>query len=480
MRTSPASTMRLLAYLSPLLLTACGIAFQAKPIPQQQNIDTIQQATPAADGFKTFVATQSPQTPWPIDAWDLDSLTLSALYFHPALKVAKSDYAVALAGITSAGLRPQVGLNGQLSHSNRANGDISPWSYGLQVDIPVITANKRQINIDIAQYQADIAKILISETAWTLRQQLSLDLILLAEQQAMQGSLSRLQKAQQSLLAAYQKRLDYGVAGKSDVLPIRLQHDQSAWQLQQLTLQIRQTEQKILHDAGLTEQHNLPLNIAPIPLSQILKARFAQSQAYADAPTIQNTALTNRMDIQRGLAQYAKAESQLRLEMAKRYPDLSLSPGMIYEYGDRVWSLGIGTMLNLLNKSSDLWAHAEQVRQNEAVRFYALQHQVIQLSEQTFIKYRDSANLLVTLTHEYEQQSRRKAQLENQWHQGLIDKTEYLQTEIQFYSAQQRLITQQANVMRALQEIENVMQKPIALSQRATTFANQQQEAPAK
>jgi len=465
--------MRLLAYVSPLLLTACGIAFQANPIPQQQNIETIQQATPTQDGFKTFVQTQSPQTTWPIQAWDIDSLTLSALYFHPVLKVAKSDYAVALAGITSAGLRPQVGLNGHLSHSNRANGDINPWAYGLQVDIPVITANKRQINIEIAQYQADIAKIQISETAWMLRQQLSMDLIQLAEQQAMQANLARLQKSQEALLAAYQKRLDLGMAGNADVLPIRLQRDQSAWQLQQLTLQIRQTEQKILHDAGLTEQNNLPLTIAPIQLSQLLKSRFAQSQTYADAATIQHYALTNRMDIQRGLAQYAKAESQLKLAMAKRYPDLSLNPGIAYEYGDKIWGLGIGTMLNLLNKSSDLWAQAEQVRQNEATRFYALQHQVIQLSEQSLIRYRGAANLLVTLTREYEQQSNRKAQLEKQWRQGLIDKTEYLQTEIQFYSAQQRLITQQANVMRSLQEIENVMQKPIALSQREMASANQ-------
>lgn len=465
--------MRLLAYVLPLLLTACGIAFQANPIPQQQNIETIQQATPTQDGFKTFVQAQSPQTTWPIQAWDIDSLTLSALYFHPVLKVAKSDYAVALAGITSAGLRPQVGLNGHLSHSNRANGDINPWAYGLQVDIPVITANKRQINIEIAQYQADIAKIQISETAWMLRQQLSMDLIQLAEQQAMQANLARLQKSQEALLAAYQKRLDLGMAGNADVLPIRLQRDQSAWQLQQLTLQIRQTEQKILHDAGLTEQNNLPLTIAPIQLSQLLKSRFAQSQTYADAATIQHYALTNRMDIQRGLAQYAKAESQLKLAMAKRYPDLSLNPGIAYEYGDKIWGLGIGTMLNLLNKSSDLWVQAEQVRQNEATRFYALQHQVIQLSEQSLIKYRGAANLLVTLTREYEQQSNRKAQLEKQWRQGLIDKTEYLQTEIQFYSAQQRLITQQANVMRSLQEIENVMQKPIALSQREMASANQ-------
>ena len=472
--------MRALACLCPLLLVACGIPYQAQPIQQQQNIETIHQATPTQEGFKQFVLSQYPQTGWPINAWDIDSLTLSALYYHPTLKVAKSDYAVALAGITSAGLRPQIGLNGQLDKSNQANGDLSPWAYGLQVDIPIITANKRQINIDIAKYQADIAKIFISEAAWMLRQQLSLDLILLAEQQTLQASLTKLQKSQADLLNAYQKRLDIGVAGKSDLLPIRLQHDQAAWQLQQLTLQIRQTEQKIMHDAGLTDQNNAKLQIAPVNISQVLKARFDEPQSYQDAKTIQHYALTNRMDIQRGLAQYAKAESQLRLAMAKRYPDFSLSPGILYEYGDKIWSLGIGSMLNLLNKSSDLWAHAEQLRQNEATRFYALQHQVIQLSEQTYLKYRDAANLLITMTHEYAQHSSRKQQLENQWRSGLIDKTEYLQAEIQFYAAQQRLVTQQANVLRALQEIENVMQKPILLSQQTTTFAIQKQQAPAK
>jgi outer membrane protein, heavy metal efflux system len=472
--------MHYLACFCPLLLAACGIAYQAQPIQQQQNIENIQQASPTQEGFKEFVRTQYPQTVWPITSWDIDRLTLSALYFHPALKVAKSDYAVALAGITSAGLRPMVGLNGQLSHSNQANGDINPWAYGLQVDIPFITANKRQINIDIAQYQADIAKIFVSESAWMLRQQLSLDLITLAEQQALHSSLTKLQKSQADLLNAYQKRLDLGVAGKSDVLPIRLQHDQAAWQLQQLTLQIKQTQQKIMHDAGLTDQQNVYLNIAPLNISQILKARFDQPQTYQDAKTIQHYALTNRMDIQRGLAQYAKAESQLRLEMAKRYPDISLSPGILYEYGDRIWALGIGGMLNLLNKSSDLWAYAEQVRQNEATRFYALQHHIIQLSEQTYLKYRDTANLLITMTQEYTQQSSRKQQLESQWRKGLIDKTEYLQTEIQFYAAQQRLVIQQANVLRALQEIENVMQKPLLLSEQSMTFAINTQEAPLK
>lgn len=458
--------MRLFVFVTPWLLAACGMVYQAKPIQPEDNIVSIQQATPTQEGFHAFVATQAPEQSWPITQWDIDTLTLSALYFHPSLTLAKSDYAVALAGITSAGLRPQVGLNGQLSRSNQANGDINPFSYGLQVDLPIVTANKRQINIEIAQHQADIAKINVSEAAWLLRQQISVDLILLAEQQAMQANLTKLQAAQKSLLEAYQKRLDIGVAGNADMLPIRLQHDQSAYQLEQLRLQTQQTVQKILHDAGLTEAKGLRLDVQPLSLSQILKDRFAQSAAFADAATIQNTALTNRMDIQRGLALYAKAEAQLKLEMAKRYPDIALTPGILYEYGDKIWSLGIGGMLNMLNRNTDLWAQAEQVRQNEAVRFYALQHHVIQQAEQTHTKYRDAANLLVTLTLEYAKQQQRKTQLYTQWQRGLIDKVDYLQAEIQFYSAQQRLITQQANVMRALQDIENLMQKPIVLSQK--------------
>ncbi|MDP8567118.1 TolC family protein [Methylophilus aquaticus] len=451
-----------------------------RPIQQQQNIENITHATPSQEGFRQFLNNAYPQTSWPITSWDLDHLTLSALYYHPALKVAKSDYAVALAGITSAGLRPQIGLNSHLAQSNRANGDINPWSYGLQVDIPVITANKRQINIEIAQYQADIAKILMAETAWSLRQQLSMDMISLSEQRAMQWSLSRLHMAQANLLSAYQKRLDVGVAGKSEVLPIKLQHDQLSWQLQQLDTQIRQTEQKITHDAGLTDQQPAAIQIASVNLTQLLKMRLENQQQYKDAQTIQHYALTNRMDIQRGLAQYAKAESQLKLEMAKRYPNLSLSPGILYEYGDKIWSLGISSMLNLLNRSSDLWANAEQVRQNEAARFYALQHHVVQLSEQSYLKFHHATKLLITITEEFEQQVKRKQQLENQWRSGLIDKIEYLQAEIQLYSAQQRLVLQQANVLRALQEIENVMQKPLLLSESIHALDARKQEVQAQ
>lgn len=462
-----------------LTLPACSqVQFLAKPIPQQENQVSIHTADPTQEGFKQYLAVQSPETQWPIAQWDLNALTLSAWYFHPTLKVAKSDYAVALAGITAAGLRPQIGLNGLIGKSNQANGDIRPFLYNLQFDIPIVTNGKREINIEIARHQADVAKIQLGEKAWQLRYQLSADILDRAELMTTQSNLKQLQQAQFDLLHAFEKRLQTGMIGKAELLPIQLQYEQSKWQFAQNQIQLKQLEQKIVHDAGLTEQHLNTTSFASLDLSQLLirvieSAKHGASAPLANALNIQAVAMKNRMDIQRGLAQYAQAEAKLKLEIAKLRPDISLSPGVAYEFGDQVWSLGIGGLLNLLNRSSDLWKQAEAVRQNEADRFYALQHQIVQQCEQQHLNFIQSYQLLEQLEQEAQQQPQRLNTIEQQWKKGLIDKTEWLQSQVQFYHLNQRLISQRATVLRALLEIENTMQMPLLFA--ATSFTGNPQ-----
>jgi outer membrane protein, heavy metal efflux system len=466
------------------LLSACSqTRFVSKPIDSQENLQKIHASHPDQEGFKHYLAQQSPHTRWPVLQWDLQALSLSAWYFHPSLKVAKSDYAVALAAITQAGLRPQIGLNGLLSRSNQANGDINPFLYTLQFDIPVITNGKREINIEIARYQADMAKIQLSETAWQLRIQLATDALDRAEQLAMQANWQQLQHAQSELLNAYQKRLDAGMSGRAELLPIQLQYEQSQWQLSHSHIAVKQVEQKIVHDAGLTDSNlvdanpnladsnkgeaNLnPLQFNLPALRFLLDTQIKPAIQQSDSPLLssrqlQAYAMTNRMDIQRGLAQYAQAEAKLKLEIAKLKPDISLNPGVAYEFGDQIWSLGIGGLLNLLNPASTLWQQADAVRSNEADRFYALQHKLVQQCEQQTLAFRQAYHLLTQLENEEAQYPQRLRTLEQQWKSGLIDKTEWLQSQIQFYSLRQRLISQQATVLRAALEIENTMQVPL-------------------
>ena len=43
---------------------------------------------------------------WPLKSWDFDALTLAALYYHPSLEVARTQWQVALGGDKTAAQRP--------------------------------------------------------------------------------------------------------------------------------------------------------------------------------------------------------------------------------------------------------------------------------------------------------------------------------------------------------------------------------------
>jgi outer membrane protein, heavy metal efflux system len=447
-----------------LLLSCAGCtSYQAKPLDPSANVERIQNKQVQSASFEQFVKRLNPNVSWPIQTWDLTSLTYSALHHHSDLDVAKADYAVSLAAVKTAGIRQQVGVNGLVAKSNQANGDIRPWSYGLQIDLPIELGNKRKVQIEAALHQVEVAKINVAETAWRLRHQLSSDLINQTEIQALQANTQDMLQFQDALLASYEKRLSVGMTSKPELYQIKIQRDQTAWKLQQYIHQSAQIEQKIVHDAGLVSVTHL--DIQPLDIATWLDTQKTLFSQINGAQDVQHYALTNRMDIQRGIAMYAVAESKLKLEFAKKIPDISLSPGVLYEYGDRIWSLGIGSLLNLLNRPSTLTHEAEKIRDKEAASFMQLQQSVIQLSQSAYQDYQQSQLALAQLLQDQKLQPLWLDRMRHQWENGLIDKTEWLQSQLQVKSAQQRVIQQQIAVLRAMLALENVMQRPILLSE---------------
>jgi outer membrane protein TolC len=87
--------------------------------------------------------------------------------------------------------------------------------------------------------------------------------------------------------------------------------------------------------------------------------------------------LQGRSDIQSALAEYAAAEADLQLQIAKQYPDVHLSPGYQYDQGDNKWSLGVTFELPLLNQNQGPIAEARARRLESAARFTELQAKVI-------------------------------------------------------------------------------------------------------
>jgi len=77
---------------------------------------------------------------WPIEKWDLGTLTLAALYYHPSLEVARAQWHVAEAGIATAGARPNPTLTITPQYVANAAMGAPMWDITSALDWPIETA----------------------------------------------------------------------------------------------------------------------------------------------------------------------------------------------------------------------------------------------------------------------------------------------------------------------------------------------------
>jgi outer membrane protein TolC len=85
--------------------------------------------------------------------------------------------------------------------------------------------------------------------------------------------------------------------------------------------------------------------------------------------SIETLALTARPEMGRALAEYAAAESDVRLEVARQYPDLELGPGFIWDQGVHRWTLALAlpNLLGFRNRAAITEAAAARAAAGERV-----------------------------------------------------------------------------------------------------------------
>src|SRR5205085_3547392 len=93
--------------------------------------------------------------------------------------------------------------------------------------------------------------------------------------------------------------------------------------------------------------------------------------------SVQRTGLMNRLDVQRLLVEYAAADSDLRLQIARQYPDISLAPGYSFGEGAGSYLLGPGLTLPLFDRNRGPIAEAGAHRETAGARFLGAQASAI-------------------------------------------------------------------------------------------------------
>jgi outer membrane protein TolC len=133
---------------------------------------------------------------WPLESWDVNTLTLAALYFSSDMEMARARTQVAEAAVVTAGARPNPSLSVQ-------PGVPSPYLLGLSLDFPIETAGKRGYRIVRAQQLTTAARFDLTNAAWKVRSQVRrsfLDYIVAARDLDLLRAEERLQSRRVRLL----------------------------------------------------------------------------------------------------------------------------------------------------------------------------------------------------------------------------------------------------------------------------------------
>lgn len=450
----------LIATFVPSILLGCNhLPYFAKPIDVEQSAVKRSQKNLDNPDFKAFLIRRGMSAEAiPFQSWHVESLHATALFFHTDLAVAKEKLALAEYSIQTAGQKPAMGVSGAIGRSDRANGDINPMSYTLQIDIPFETTSKRAIKVEEAEHLAEVARMDAAEIAWNLRHQIQLDLIAYQEQQRNLQLLRRELDSYTQLINMLQKRVALGMGSNTELSQYQLIQQKSQIQLRNASAKTEILLAKLSADVGLSMAE---FKRTPIALVVDNGSISAEHRASITPESLQSEALINRIDIRRALARYAASESKLKLEVAKQIPDISLSPGYAYEFGDRVWSLGFATLLNLLQQQPKFIKEAEQLRAIEGAQFEAVQASAIAQTHAAWAQYEAAKATHQNAKEMHNAQLAHVKKIQKQFDTGLVDRVVLTQAQLNLHLAEQDVNTTAFEVQRQYAQLENVVQRPL-------------------
>ncbi|MDO9046227.1 MAG: TolC family protein [Methylobacter sp.] len=358
--------------LLSLSLTGCA-RFENHPLNPADSAARIEARTLSSAGLRNFInSVVANKTGWPSKAWDIDRLTLAAIYYHPDLALARAQAETMDAAATTAAQRPNPSVNISPTWiSNLATAAV-PWIAASYISIPIETAGKRDFRIAKAEHLTDAAHLRVADAAWLVRGRLRLTMLEVYAAQEAERLLQQQLTVQQAMAERLEQQLTVGEITRPEVTRSHIALNQL--KLNANAAQKRSAESRVLLAAAI----GLPVDaLTDIELDF---ANLSRPPALNGIPVqnLKETALQKRPDVLAALADYDAAQSALQLEIANQYPNIQANPGYTWETGEHRWALGATALsVPILHQNQGPIAEAEARRHELAVRFEALQMRIL-------------------------------------------------------------------------------------------------------
>lgn len=317
---------RLLGWSLPVLAGLAGcVRYQPAPV----DLGARAQALAAARFDPAAIQAEAHRLAPDAPATGLDRLTLFAALLTRDPRIAQARAAIASAAANARASRRAVGptftLSTEYAHDPSAS---SPWLLGGAVNLPLDRGQQRQARLDRADLAVLIARDDYAETVWSERMALRRALIddaIAARQVAAGTAIAALRTRQ---IAALERQVQAGAIPGAALSPYRTLEAQER----------RATEdargRQIAARAAIAGLLAVPIDIlADQPLVWREFDTPSADPALAITPSLRLQAVTARADVLRALATFDQTDADVRLEIARQYPTISLGPGYTWERG---------------------------------------------------------------------------------------------------------------------------------------------------
>jgi outer membrane protein TolC len=411
-----------------------------------------------APELRNFLLTKQGLKEWPPQSWNLHALTLAAFYYHPDLDVARAQWGVAQAGRITAGERPNptgsvlMGYNATTPVS-----EVTPWIPEAALEIPIETAGKRGYRISQAQHLSEAARLNIFSVAWEVRSRLRQAFLDLYAAREMESLFNRQQSIQVENVRILEAQLAVGEVSPAEVTLARIALDNSR------LAALDAANQSVSARVHLADALGVPVKVldgAALSFDEL-------GQVRPDLPSneIRRRALVTRTDILSALSEYEAAQSALRLEIAKQYPDINFGPAYQLDQTDNKWTLGLSLILPLLSRNKGPIAEAEARRAESAARFLALQARVIGEIESATAACRSAVEKVKAADDLLANLQKQEASAKARFELGDISRLELLGIQLELAANGLARLEALVKAQQAIGELENAMQSPLDLKE---------------
>ncbi len=437
-------------------LTACALQrYEPAPLDPAASALAYQSRGVDSPGLKAYMLAHGhPADDWPVQQWGLADLTLLGFYYQPNLELARAQAAAARAQIAAATQRPPIGIKPVVQHHSLQPPETAgPWTLGFEVEIPLSGSGRRAALSEQYGSLAQSAELAVGSVAWAIRSEVRAHFLDCYAAGRTLESLDAEARERRSLVSLLQRRFEAGAASALELSSARLRHAEVEGQIRDAQLAREQCL------GGLAGTLGLPL--ASVRGMRFDFAAFEQMPVPPSDSAVQRSALLNRLDVRAKLADYAAADAGVKLEIARQYPSVTLSPGYVWDQGDNIWSL-VATVLVPAGGNKPAIQAAQARREAAARDFLALQGKAISEADAAQARYVKATENAAAVQQVVDLQAARARQTKKQFDAGHADRVDITLAQLETVAVEHRALAARLETQRALGALEDALQMPLA------------------